>query len=92
MHDEEEEEEEDDDDDDQDDGVLTVTASHRIVTSIESSDPTEAANKGRVQGEEGRRKRRRRRRRRRRRKRIYISCTPPRDGACQQEGQCSFLL
>ena len=40
MHDEEEEEEEDDDDDDEDDGVLTVTASHRIVTSIESPDPT----------------------------------------------------
>ena len=35
MHDEEEEEEEDDDDDDdEDDGVLTVTASHRIVTSV----------------------------------------------------------
>ena len=37
MHDEEEEEEEDDDDDDEDDGVLTVTASHRIVTSIWST-------------------------------------------------------
>ena len=37
MHDEEEEEEEDEDDDDEDDGVLTGTASHRIVTSIWST-------------------------------------------------------